>query len=266
MILRYDFAKAKLLRINSERILMELKDQLNGFLFINKPKGISSYDCIRYIKKIIKKKIKIGHTGTLDNFAQGLLILCLGTATKSTDILMNLNKEYIATAKLGELTDTLDYTGKIIKTQNINLISEKNLVKASKKLGSNYIQIPPAYCALKHQGLPLYKLIRQNKLAAKNIENIIEQKKRRIKIYSIELIKFTSPFFKIKTMVSKGTYVRSLINDIAQQINLNASIYELIRTKIGSINLRNATQLDDINNLKDIKTKLIKIDHIKQIL
>lgn len=233
-------------------------NNLSGFIFINKPKNISSFDCIRYIKKILKQKIKIGHTGTLDNFATGLLIICIGReATKNINSFMNLDKEYIFSAKLGELTDTLDHTGKIIEQKNKFKISKNDLENAIAALGKSYTQIPPIYSALKHKGKSLYKLARNNKLSEKELEKIAEQKKRIIKIYNIDLLNFDFPYFEIKTCVSKGTYIRSLANDISQKIKIPSTTYKLERTKIGNFSIKNSINLYDLKTVDDIKNNLI---------
>lgn len=239
----------------------------NGFLIVNKPENSSSFDCIRYIKKIIKQKVKIGHTGTLDNFATGLLILCIGrTSTRFSGHLLQLNKEYIVTAQLGKLTDTLDKTGKIIEQKEINAVTKKDLENAIEQLGKSYIQIPPIYSALKYKGTPLYKLARQKKLDIQTLTNITKQKSRHVRIYDIELLAYKPPFFTVKTTVSKGTYIRSLANDISQMLKIPATTYKLQRTKIGPIPLQNAIDLEKIKNLKTIKENLITIEYVKNFL
>lgn len=239
----------------AEKRLKE-NQQLNGFLLINKPIGITSFDVIKYLKKILKQKIKIGHAGTLDSFATGLLIVCLGQATKLVPKFMNLSKEYLVTAKLGELTTTLDYTGTIIATQEKINVSEEEIKKAIKKLGNKYLQIPPVYSALKYQGRPLYKLARHNLIDLDLLEKIAKDKAREITIGKIDLVDFSPPFFTIDAIVSKGTYARSLTNDIAQQIDLNATVYKLQRTAIGNFNLKNTIDLKDFKTVDDIKKHL----------
>lgn len=243
------------------------QNNLEGFLLINKPKDISSFDCIRHIKKILKQKIKIGHTGTLDNFANGLLIICIGkAATKFSGTLTNLDKEYIVKAKLGELTDTLDNTGKVIEQIDINnlKISNLDIKKAIEKLGKEYLQVPPIYSALKHEGTSLYKLARNKKLDTAQLEKIVEQKSKKVTLHEIELIDFETPFFTIKTTVSKGTYVRSLANDIAQILKIPATTYELERTKIGPFNIKESIELKNLQSIDDIKSHLIPIEKIKE--
>jgi tRNA pseudouridine55 synthase len=242
-------------------------NKLVGFLLVNKPENISSYDCIRHIKKIIKEKIKIGHTGTLDNFATGLLIICIGkVATKFAGTLTNLDKEYVIKAKLGELTDTLDCTGKVIEKIEIPSITTSNLQDAIKKLGKSYIQVPPIYSALKYKGKPLYHLARTKKIDPQKLEEIVKEKGRKVLIHSLELLEFDPPFFTIKAHVSKGTYARSLANDIAQILKVPATTYKLQRTKIGELQIQDAINLNKIISLQDIETNLISIEEIKQKL
>ncbi len=229
----------------------------SGILKINKPKGITSYDCIRHIKRILKTKIKIGHAGTLDPFASGLMLICIGReATKSIDQLMTKDKEYVVKAKLGELTDTLDLTGKVLQTQPVNKITVQQIEKAIKELGSSYIQTPPIYSALKHQGRPLYELAREEKLGETELEQIVQKKSRVVEIYKIELLSVEPPFFTFRAQVSKGTYVRSLANDIAQKMGLKATTYELERTKIGNFRLEEAVDLVELKTFDDIRKNL----------
>jgi len=238
--------------------------QLSGFLLINKPTGLTSFEVVRQLKKILKQKIKIGHTGTLDNFATGLLIICIGKATKLVPNFMNLNKEYVVTAKLGQLTDTLDYTGNTLQTQEKINVTADDIKKAIKKLGNKYMQIPPVYSALKHQGKPLYKLARNKLLDSTKLEKIVQEKAREVKIEKIELTDFSLPYFTIKATVSKGTYARALANDIAQQINLYATVYELQRTKIGDLNLKNTVNFQDLKISDNIKKHLCTINNLEK--
>src|SRR5438445_542417 len=137
-----------------------------GFLLINKPTGISSYGCIGFLKRILKQKIKIGHAGTLDPFASGMLIVAIGReATRLIDHIMVMEKTYVATGKCGELTDTLDLTGTIVTTTEF-IPSEKEIRTSLASFGSSYEQVPPLYSALKHQGSPLYSLVRQSVMSA----------------------------------------------------------------------------------------------------
>lgn len=230
----------------------------SGFLLINKPAGITSFGCIKQIKRIIRQKIKIGHAGTLDPFATGLLIIAIGReATRMMPHIMTLEKTYIAKAKMGELTDTLDLTGTIIETKESKPISEKEILQALQSFGSAYEQIPPLYSALKHKGDPLYKLTREQKLSTEELLTITQQKKKLVHLYELELLSFEFPFFTIKARVSHGTYIRSLINDIATKLNSYATTYTLERTAIGKYSLEKATNLADIQTIEDIERNII---------
>jgi tRNA pseudouridine55 synthase len=230
-------------------------NEITGVLLINKPAGITSYDCIRHIKRVLKPiKTKIGHAGTLDPFASGLLIVCIGRqATKNISNLLIQDKEYVVTAKLGELTDTLDLTGNIL--QNIDLTSsftKQKLQEVFDNFERSYEQIPPIYSALKFEGQPLYELARNNKISQEELEKITEAKKRTVLIHSLDLLDFNLPFFTFKAHVSKGTYIRSLANDIAQQLGSVATTYELCRTKIGEFKLEDAVSLEELKTMQDL--------------
>jgi tRNA pseudouridine55 synthase len=244
------------------------KSILSGFLLLNKPVGPSSCDCIRIIKNLFPVKAKIGHAGTLDSFASGLLIICIGKpATKLSSQLMNQSKEYIAKAKLGELTDTLDHTGTIIsQTSNdlIKRITKSQLVTAMNSLTPSYIQTPPIYSALKHKGTPIYKLARTGEASMEELNSIVKQKSRRVSVYSIELLDFCPPFFTFKATVSKGTYIRSISNDIALNIMLLATTYELNRNRISNFTAQEAVDLKDLKNFQDLKKHIISIEAMKK--
>jgi tRNA pseudouridine55 synthase len=236
--------------------------ELTGFLLINKPKDITSFSCVNHIKKICLTnglKIKIGHAGTLDPFATGLLIICIGRqATRSIHKFMDLDKEYVVTAKLGELTDTLDLTGTVLKYNN-NIPSKDELLSSIKTIGKEYLQIPPVYSALKHKGQPLYKLVREKKLNQEELEKIAQSKERNVKINKLEITDYSSPYFSFIANVSKGTYIRSLANDIAKLSGSCATTYKLERTKIGDFKIENAIHLKTIKTLQDIEQILFQI-------
>lgn len=236
----------------------------SGFLLINKPVGISSYGCINHIKKILRQKVidstsvsygvphtqsnvvwgkKIGHAGTLDPFACGLLIVAIGReATRLLSRCMTMEKTYIATGKCGELTDTLDCTGTVVATSG-TVPSESALRTALQSLGSCYEQIPPLYSALKYQGKPLYLLTRKKMIQEEQLQEIAETKRRIIQLHDKQFISYKSPFFTIKVRVSHGTYIRTLVNDIAIQAGSCATTYELQRTSIGPFILDKAVNL-----------------------
>lgn len=240
---------------------------ISGFLVINKSAGPTSFDCIRTIKKLLPKKTKVGHTGTLDDFASGLLIICVGReATRQASKLMGLDKEYVVKAKLGELTDSLDRTGTVIEQQEFMGVTREQLLNAMKSLCPSYLQVPPVFSALKHEGSPLYKLARHKQLEMETLEQIVQQKSREVFIKQIELLDFEAPFFTFKATVSKGTYVRSLANDIAQKLGIAATTYELERTKINGLTLEQARPITDFQKREDVEAQLIDAQHVIELL
>lgn len=210
---------------------------MNGLLLINKPKNYTSRDVVNVVSKILNTK-KIGHTGTLDPIATGLLILTIGASTKLSDYITSDIKEYIATFKFGIETDTLDITGKVINKKDLN-IKKEDLLNSLIKFNGNIIQEVPKYSAVKIKGKKLYEYARAN------ID--IDLPKREIIIYELELLEFSNEI-KIRCLVSKGTYIRSLIRDIGYSLNTYATMTSLIRTKQGNFNIENSFTLDDIKN------------------
>lgn len=232
-------------------------DYLEGYLLIDKPANITSFDCIRYIKKFLSKKLKISHMGTLDPFATGLLILGLGKATKKSGTFLALDKEYIARAKIGELTETLDLTGLVTKTDR--MLNKTEIELAIQSFGNKYLQIPPVYSALKYNGARLYDLARNKKLSEESLKQIASAKAREINIYDLSLTDYKEPYFSIKAHTSHGTYIRSLVNDIAIKAGSCATTYQLRRTKIGHFSIINAVELYAIKKEEDIISNLISL-------
>lgn len=211
---------------------------MNGILIINKEKDYTSRDVVNKLIKILHTN-KIGHTGTLDPIATGVLVVTIGKATKLCDILTSEYKEYIATMKLGIETDTLDITGKIIAEKDYNVNEDKIKEVLNSFLGKS-IQEVPKYSAIKVNGHKLYEYARNN------ID--IEVPKREIDIKSIDLISYKEDTITFKCLVSKGTYIRSLIRDIAYKLNTVGTMTELIRTKQGQFNIEDSYTLKDIEN------------------
>lgn len=215
---------------------MNLKN--NGFLIVDKPKGMTSREVVNEVSKILKIK-KIGHNGTLDPLATGVLVLCLGRATKLNNVITSLDKEYIAEVKLGTETDTLDIDGKIISKKDVNLTKE-GLIKVINAFKKTYIQEVPLYSAVKVNGKKLYEYARKN-------ETVCLPKKK-VTISSIDLLSFNKDVFTFKCNVSKGTYVRSLIRDIMSELNEVGTMSNLRRTKQGKFEIKDAFSLEDIKN------------------
>lgn len=232
-----------------------------GFLLINKPQDATSFRCVAQLRRILKhKKLKTGYAGTLDPFASGLLVVGIGRpATKLLHVITRWDKRYVARGKLGQLTDTLDLTGKITKEIETE-VSEQQIKESIKSFGSEYNQVPPIYSALKHEGLPLYKLARKKGKTAEDMEDVLKKKSRTVHLHHLELIDFKPPFFTIETNVSHGTYIRTLVNDIAQNAGTCATTHELSRTTIGKVALKDAINLDDIKTPEDIFNNVISVE------
>lgn len=242
---------------------------MKGFLIANKPAGITSFDVIKKLKPILKEK-KIGHVGTLDPFAKGVLILAFGRYTKLFFLFDDMPKEYIAVGVFGESRDTDDINGNILKVagkKNILSFAElENIIK--KNFHGNIIQKPPIFSAKRINGKRAYNMAREN------ID--FEIKSVNVRVNDIELLEYDYPFFKIKTSVSKGTYIRAVIRDIGEITGNFAYTKELIRTAIGDFSLYKASDLNNISSknilsffdmFKNIDKKIIENEKtIKQIL
>lgn len=228
---------------------------MDGIVLINKEKNCTSRDVVNQVSKILKTK-KIGHTGTLDPIATGVLVLCIGKATKLVEVITSYDKEYEAEVILGIKTDTKDITGKILKEEKA-IISKENIEECLKKMIGTYNQTVPIYSAVKINGKKLYEYARNNEE--------IELPKRKVTIKELKLISDITyekekTKFKIKCHVSKGTYIRSLIEDIATNLNTIGTMENLKRTKQGNFQIANANTIQDIENNK------FKIYPIEEIL
>lgn len=228
---------------------------MDGIVLINKEKNCTSRDVVNQVSKILKTK-KIGHTGTLDPIATGVLVLCIGKATKLVEVITSYDKEYEAEVILGIKTDTKDITGKILKEEKA-IISKENIEECLKKMIGTYNQTVPIYSAVKINGKKLYEYARNNEE--------IELPKRKVTIKELKLISDITyekekTKFKIKCHVSKGTYIRSLIEDIATNLNTIGTMENLKRTKQGNFQIANANTIQDIENNK------FKIYSIEEIL
>ncbi|MFH1548200.1 MAG: tRNA pseudouridine(55) synthase TruB [Candidatus Omnitrophota bacterium] len=210
---------------------------LNGILLIDKPKGLTSYKVVEKVTRNFHIK-KAGHLGTLDPMATGLLLVCLNEATKIVQFMMNKDKEYEATLLLGTVTDTGDITGKTIKENKKFEVSQAQIRTAFKKFTGTYLQTPPMHSAIKQNGKKLYKL------AHKGEE--IERKKRKITVYSLKINFFSKTKIKFTVACSKGTYIRSLVSDIGEELGCGATLADLRRTKVGNFSIKNAKPLEEL--------------------
>lgn len=199
---------------------------MDGIIVVNKPSGCTSHDIVSKIRKSLKLK-KVGHTGTLDPLATGVLPILLGNATKLSKYLINHDKEYIATIKLGVKTDTGDIEGSIIDEQKVPLFTEEQIIEALNSFVGKQKQMPPMYSAIKVNGKKLYEY-------ARNGEKI-EVATRDIEIYNISFLQYIDNKIKFKVSCSKGTYIRSLCEDIAQKLNTVGTMENLERTQVRNI-------------------------------
>jgi len=229
--------------------LEEYKAKFSGVIAINKEEGMTSFDVVNEISRIFGIK-KVGHTGTLDPLATGVLIVAIGQATKIVELLTALDKEYIAGVKLGLQTDTYDITGKVLKEKEIP--NNYNLEAVLKTFKKTYLQEVPIYSAIKVNGRKLYEYARKNQQ--------VNLPKKEVTIKSIELLDQNQTTFKFKALVTKGTYIRSLINDIGRSLNTYATMTSLTRTKQGKINI------EETNTLEDIKNNHYKLSKIEEVL
>ena len=201
-----------------------------------KPVDWTSFDVVKKIRTQIKPA-KVGHAGSLDPFAEGVLMLCTGNKTKSIESFMNQEKEYMAEIFLGTETDTLDRTGKIIKTADIPKLNEHYIRGVLSDFTGDIIQEPPMYSALKHNGQPLYKLARKG--------ITVHRKKRIVKIHAIQLENISLDRIHIKVKCGRGTYIRSLARDIAICLGTVGHLQSLIRTRIGDFDEKDSITLKE---------------------
>ena len=238
---------------------------MNGVIVVNKPKGITSRDVVNKLVKVFGTK-SIGHIGTLDPMATGVLVCLVGKYTKLGSIMVNHDKEYVAIFKLNVLTDTLDIEGKVLDTDDKKISLEDMQGAIEHFNGLTYMQEVPIYSAVKVNGKKLYDYARSN-------EDVILPKKE-VTIYKLELVSFEDEV-KIKCKVCKGTYIRALIRDICAYLGIYGVMTDLVRTKLGDYDISDAYSLDDISNGKyklyrledifDLDVRYINDDNHKQI-
>lgn len=214
---------------------------INGMINIYKEAGFTSHDVVAKLRGILKQK-KIGHTGTLDPQAVGVLPVCLGNATKLCDLLTDKDKEYEAVLRLGVVTDTQDMTGKILSESEVTITEEKATETVLSFIGE-YNQIPPMYSALKVNGQKLYDLARQGRE--------VERQARPVTIHSIEIKDISLPYIRFLVACSKGTYIRTLCHDIGEKLGCGGAMESLKRTRVGGFVQEEALTLSQVEKLRD---------------
>ncbi|MCD8054243.1 MAG: tRNA pseudouridine(55) synthase TruB [Lachnospiraceae bacterium] len=214
---------------------------MDGILVINKEKGFTSHDVVAKLRGILRQK-KIGHTGTLDPNAEGVLPVCLGRATKVCDLLTDTDKCYETVMRLGVETDTQDLTGTVLAEKPVG-VTEDEVREAAESFVGRYQQIPPMYSALKVNGQKLCDLARAGR--------VVERAPRPVEIYSLRILEWDLPRVRLRVECSKGTYIRTLCHDIGQRLGCGAAVEELIRTRAGCFDLSRAKTLGEIEELRD---------------
>lgn len=207
---------------------MKPNDSVNGVLLIDKSPGMTSHDVVAVARRCLNTK-KIGHCGTLDPMATGMLILVIGNATRIQDLLMSEEKEYLGTATLGSATSTQDKEGEIIEQHEVPAFNREQIAEQFDTMRGDFYQMPPMVSAIKKDGVPLYKLARQGKT--------IERDPRLVHVFDYEITRFESPEIDFRVVCSKGFYVRTYAHDIGQKLGCAAHLSSLRRTRSGSFKL-----------------------------
>ena len=227
---------------------------INGVINIFKEKGYTSADVVAKLRGILHQK-KIGHTGTLDPAAEGVLPVCLGNATRLVEYLTDKDKEYVCTIRLGVTTDTEDMTGTVLQEKAVET-DEAEFAEAARSFIGDYQQVPPMYSALKQNGRRLYELAREGA--------VVERPPRAVRIPELEILKMELPLAEFRVVCSKGTYIRSLCRDIGEKLGCGAAMEKLKRTRSGSFNLETALTLDQVQELRDAGTLEAQIFSVEQ--
>ncbi len=230
---------------------------MDAVILLNKPAGMTSFDAVAKCRKIFHER-KIGHTGTLDPEASGLMIILLGKYTKLLPYCVKNHKAYQATLKLGEMTDTEDIWGTVINTKTPSIHTEAEIANAVQSLTGDILQVPPMYSALKKDGKKLYEYARQG------IE--IEREARPVHISSLEVEKIDETNYRMNAVVSSGTYIRTLIADFGKQLNELAIMSSLVRTKIEHLSLKDACTFEDLESGDSFLSPLQVIDPTYKIV
>ncbi len=213
---------------------------ISGILLLDKPMGFTSNAALQEVKHLYKAR-KAGHTGSLDPLATGLLPICLGDATRISAFLLDADKEYLVRVKLGEITTTADAEGEVIETHDPSGVTAEAVAEVLPRFTGRIEQLPPMYSAVKHKGERLYRLAREG------IE--VERQPRTVTIHALELLDFDNPEFELRVHCSKGTYVRTLAEDIGKALGVGAHVSGLRRTRVGPYKEEGMVTLEQLQNL-----------------
>jgi len=208
---------------------------LNGFIVVDKPKGITSHEVVKRVRKLVGKGVKVGHTGTLDPLATGVLILALGKATRLSEYLLKQDKCYRVVGQFGLSSPTYDVDGNVKEVECRN-VEEEELKRALEKFRGEIEQVPPPFSAVKVKGKRAYEIARKGEE--------VKLPPRKVKVHSLKLTSFDYPLFELELCCSSGTYVRSLVNDLGKVLGCSAVVKELRRTRVGRTSIEEAVPLE----------------------
>jgi tRNA pseudouridine55 synthase len=227
-------------------------NQLEGVLLVDKPTGMTSHDVVARLRHCLRMR-QIGHAGTLDPLATGLLVMLIGRATKISQYLMSLDKEYEGVFELGKVTDSHDADGEVLETNPVPSLDAEGLRAVMKQFVGDQYQTPPMFSAKKIKGVPLYKLARKGQE--------VEREPRFVRIESFDLLEFTPPTASFRVKSSKGTYVRTLVHDLGRKIGCGATLAALRRTGSGQFRLTDAAPLAQFDTLTmaEVRRRLIPV-------
>ena len=230
----------------------------DGVLLVDKAEGMTSHDVVALVRRRLEIK-KVGHCGTLDPIATGLLLLTLGRGTKIQDLLMSEDKEYVGTLTLGASTSTQDREGAVIEERPVPALSEEQIRAAFEKFRGDFYQMPPMVSAIKHGGVPLYKLARQGK--------VVEREPRLVHVYRHSIDRIALPDIDFSVLCSKGFYVRTYAHDIGETLGCGAHLKALRRTKSGRFVVDRAITVDEIRNVPraEILSRMLTLPEVSRM-
>jgi len=237
---------------------MKSQSPYDGVLLIDKAPGMTSHDVVAIVRNRLETQ-KVGHCGTLDPFATGLLLIVVGRGTKIQDLLMSEDKEYVGTMKLGEVTNTQDRDGEVIETHEVGTLDKSVIEGAFAKFHGDFYQIPPMVSAIKKEGVPLYKLAREGK--------IVEREPRCVHVYAHEIRKVRLPEIDFRVICSKGFYVRTYAHDIGQELGCGAHLSALRRTKSGrfTVDATVTTEALKTDSKESIADRIISLPDVSRM-